>query len=369
MTPLSATDLFIVGGGPAGLAAALAARRLGLEVTVADCSQPPLDKACGEGIMPDGVRAARSLGLALEDAGPRSFAGIRFAEGAESVAARFPTGRGFGLRRTALHQFLVDHAYQAGVRTALGRARNLSGKCRSVGGQSSGARALDRRRRRRQLRRAALGRPCRQSRATAGAIGFAAITGRALERVHGNPLGRRLPALPDSGGDGEVCAVAISRDPHLRLDAGLPAFRAAAPSGIGPRRLLPSAVGFRPPGASSAYGEAMWRWSATPPVRSMPLPAKVCACSSSRRLRWPRLWPAKTFRSMKLPTAGWDGGPNGWRDLMLTLDRFPARPPADLPGYGARPPPVRPHAGHARGRAFRFRLCRQRPFPRLGDVP
>ena len=64
MTPAPATDLFIVGGGPAGLAAALAARRLGLEVTVADCSQPPVDKACGEGIMPDGVRAARSLGRA-----------------------------------------------------------------------------------------------------------------------------------------------------------------------------------------------------------------------------------------------------------------------------------------------------------------
>ncbi len=59
------TDVFVIGGGPAGLAAAIAARRLGFDVTLADCSVPPVDKACGEGIMPDGLAAARALGLDL----------------------------------------------------------------------------------------------------------------------------------------------------------------------------------------------------------------------------------------------------------------------------------------------------------------
>ena len=78
------TDVFVVGGGPAGLAAAIAARRRGLDVLVADCSAPPLDKACGEGIMPDGLAAARSLGLDLEAAG-YPFRGICFSGGARAV--------------------------------------------------------------------------------------------------------------------------------------------------------------------------------------------------------------------------------------------------------------------------------------------
>src|ERR1022692_2180287 len=57
------TDLFVIGGGPAGLAAAIAARLKGLNVTLADGARPPIDKACGEGLMPDGLAALRSLGV------------------------------------------------------------------------------------------------------------------------------------------------------------------------------------------------------------------------------------------------------------------------------------------------------------------
>jgi flavin-dependent dehydrogenase len=121
MTPLPrSTDLFVIGGGPAGLAAALAARRRGLNVTLADSSVPPIDKACGEGIMPDGLAAARSLGLYLDAAGGQPFRGIRFRDGDSAVAAAFPNGDGLGLRRTALHQLMVDRASDAGVRLAWG---------------------------------------------------------------------------------------------------------------------------------------------------------------------------------------------------------------------------------------------------------
>jgi len=114
--PSKATDVFVVGGGPAGLAAAIAARRIGLDVTVADWSRPPIDKACGEGIMPDGIAAATALGIRLEDAGGFPFSGIRFCDGDCQAAADFPNGYGLGLRRTALHRLMAEQAHAAGVR-------------------------------------------------------------------------------------------------------------------------------------------------------------------------------------------------------------------------------------------------------------
>jgi flavin-dependent dehydrogenase len=117
--PLS-TDVFVVGGGPAGLAAAVAARRRGFDVTLADCSIPPIDKACGEGVMPDGIAAAEALGIDLHAAGGMPFRGIRFQDGEAVVEADFPAGHGLGLRRTALHRLMVDSAVKAGVRVVWG---------------------------------------------------------------------------------------------------------------------------------------------------------------------------------------------------------------------------------------------------------
>ncbi|MGB6361235.1 MAG: FAD-dependent oxidoreductase, partial [Thermoanaerobaculia bacterium] len=68
-----ASDVVVVGGGPAGLATAIAARDLGLAVTVLERRQPPIDKACGEGLMPDGVRRLAALGVRLEPERARPF--------------------------------------------------------------------------------------------------------------------------------------------------------------------------------------------------------------------------------------------------------------------------------------------------------
>ena len=58
-------DVFIAGGGPAGLAAAIAAAQQGLHVEVADGMPPAIDKACGEGLMPDALRSLSQLGFTL----------------------------------------------------------------------------------------------------------------------------------------------------------------------------------------------------------------------------------------------------------------------------------------------------------------
>jgi menaquinone-9 beta-reductase len=108
-------DIFIVGGGPAGLAAAIAARQLGFEVTVADGSRPPIDKPCGEGLMPDACAALGKLGITVPPEESHSFRGIQFVSDGLKVKASFPKGTGIGIRRTALHRLMIARAQAVGV--------------------------------------------------------------------------------------------------------------------------------------------------------------------------------------------------------------------------------------------------------------
>jgi flavin-dependent dehydrogenase len=109
------TDVLVIGGGPAGLAAAIAVRKQGFDVIVADGAEPPIDKACGEGLMPDTLAALRGLGIEVDECEGYPFRGIRFLGHGTEVEANFPTGQGIGVRRPVLHQKLVEQACAAGV--------------------------------------------------------------------------------------------------------------------------------------------------------------------------------------------------------------------------------------------------------------
>jgi menaquinone-9 beta-reductase len=108
-------DVFVAGGGPAGLATAIAARRHGLSVVVADGAVPPIDKPCGEGLMPDGVEALRHLGISIPEGEAYPFHGIRFVSDGTKAEANFPRGAACGIRRTHLHRIMLDHAAASGV--------------------------------------------------------------------------------------------------------------------------------------------------------------------------------------------------------------------------------------------------------------
>lgn len=115
-------DVVVVGGGPVGLATAIAARARGLSVRVIDRQRPPIDKACGEGLMPAGVSALAALGVRLPS---RSvpFRGIRYVSDGVVAEADFPggeAGRGRGIRRTELHGALVARAEELGVELSWG---------------------------------------------------------------------------------------------------------------------------------------------------------------------------------------------------------------------------------------------------------
>ena len=108
-------EVIVVGAGPAGIVAAIAARKLGLQATVLDARMPPIDKPCGEGILPQGVAALRSLGISFPPESTFSFRGIRFVDGEHSARADFAGATGFSVRRVKLHQLLINHAVEAGV--------------------------------------------------------------------------------------------------------------------------------------------------------------------------------------------------------------------------------------------------------------
>jgi flavin-dependent dehydrogenase len=143
LVAFSKCDVFVIGGGPIGLAAAIAARRKGFSVTLADALEPPIDKACGEGVMPDGLAAAARLGVEFPDRDSFAFRGIRFHGAGVSVKADFPNGPGRGVRRTTLHRALVGQAESCGVQLQWGRSitglENIGAKW-IVGADGTGSR-------------------------------------------------------------------------------------------------------------------------------------------------------------------------------------------------------------------------------------
>lgn len=105
-------DLIIAGGGPIGLATALHAAAAGLDVEIREPRSAPIDKACGEGLMPGALDHLARLGI---DPAGMPFDGIRYLQQGADAVARFRSGPGRGVRRTTLHAALSDAVSRAGI--------------------------------------------------------------------------------------------------------------------------------------------------------------------------------------------------------------------------------------------------------------
>jgi flavin-dependent dehydrogenase len=105
-------DLLVAGGGPIGLATAIEGRLAGMEVVIVEPRESLIDKACGEGLMPEAVHLLHLLGV--EPSGI-DFFGIRYLSGDRSIDARFTEGHGMGVRRTQLYEAMYQRAFELGV--------------------------------------------------------------------------------------------------------------------------------------------------------------------------------------------------------------------------------------------------------------
>ncbi|MET9670826.1 NAD(P)/FAD-dependent oxidoreductase [Streptomyces sp. NPDC006475] len=131
-------DLLIAGGGPAGLATALYAARAGLDTVVAEPRQAPVDKACGEGLMPGAVHALTALGLQVAG---HTITGIRYVQGPRQVQASFRQGPGLGVRRTSLHSALHRAVLKEGVPVLPVRVEDVQQDSTGVSVPGTGLRA------------------------------------------------------------------------------------------------------------------------------------------------------------------------------------------------------------------------------------
>jgi 2-polyprenyl-6-methoxyphenol hydroxylase-like FAD-dependent oxidoreductase len=185
---------------------------------------PPIDKACGEGLMPDALVSIARLGIEIPIGTGHPFRGIRFLGPGNTVAAEFLGSPGLGIRRTVLHELLVQHAEHAGV--------DLKWNCPVTG--IDGPHVY-------------LGKETITARWIVGADGGRSSIRRWAGLDAGKPSAPRFSfrrhyrVAPWSEfveihwGDGcqfyitpvapgEVCVVLMSRDPQFRMDQALPLF-------------------------------------------------------------------------------------------------------------------------------------------------
>jgi flavin-dependent dehydrogenase len=118
-------DNLVIGGGPAGTAAAIQLAQAGKGVTLLERKQEPHDKVCGEFISWEAADYLTALGIDLPALGAEPITNLRLVNGGESIEAALPF-TAWSLSRRRLDAAMLQRAELAGVKVHCGAAaKNL----------------------------------------------------------------------------------------------------------------------------------------------------------------------------------------------------------------------------------------------------
>src|SRR4051794_28484975 len=120
-------DVAVVGGGPAGAAAAITLARAGRHVVLIDKARFPRDKCCGDGLTAGALRRLEALGLrpdAVASWQPVDDVWVRSPSGREVC---FPLPRGAGQYAAVARRIDLDAALPNGGRAAGGKGERRHG--------------------------------------------------------------------------------------------------------------------------------------------------------------------------------------------------------------------------------------------------
>ena len=120
-------DVAVVGGGPAGAAAAITLARAGRDVVLVDRAVFPREKCCGDGLTTSALRQLEDLGLRPDTVPSWQTVHDVWVRSPSGRTARFPLPRGQGTyaavaTRADLDAALLDVARAAGVKVHDGHA-------------------------------------------------------------------------------------------------------------------------------------------------------------------------------------------------------------------------------------------------------
>ena len=148
------TDVLVVGGGPAGSAAAFQLASSGVEVTLVDRANFPRDKTCGESLSPGAIARLEAIGMwppPADETGRARMGGLPIlgmrigSPRGTAFFGHYRAGRktpGLAIRRTVLDAHLLDAARARGVRVLEG-IEALTAEPTGDGGAVVGCRAVD----------------------------------------------------------------------------------------------------------------------------------------------------------------------------------------------------------------------------------
>ena len=114
------TDVLVVGGGPAGAAAAYWLARHGHAVTVVEKKTFPREKTCGDGLTPRAVKQLGDMGLAEDLAQFHRYHGLRATGMGRELELEWPDhpvypAHGYVVRRRDLDRIVAENAERAGA--------------------------------------------------------------------------------------------------------------------------------------------------------------------------------------------------------------------------------------------------------------